>query len=68
MKHERYEIEPRPRALGRGWQLHFIARDMETGTEIEIGASSFPAEIDEDTQAAYADAMQTGEDWLAIEE
>jgi hypothetical protein len=64
MKHERYEIEPRPVAVGGGWRLRLIGRDLETGVEIELGGGVFPVEPGEDERGAYADAMQTGQEWL----
>jgi hypothetical protein len=64
MKHERFEIEPRPAAVGGGWRLRLIGRDLETGVEIELGGGVFPVEPGEDERDAYADAMQTGQEWL----
>ena len=64
MKHERFEIEPRPAAVGGGWRLRLIGRDLETGDEIELGGGVFPVEPGEDERDAYADAMQTGQEWL----
>ena len=37
----RFEVEPRPAALGGGWRLHLIAADPETGAEIEAGGGVF---------------------------
>ena len=62
MKHERFEIEPRPAAVGGGWRLRLIGRDLETGGEIELG--SFQSNPAKDERDAYADAMQTGKEWL----
>lgn len=67
MKPERYEIEPRPAALGGGWRLRLIGRDLETGMETEMGGGVFPVEDGQDTRDAYADAMQTGQEWLDID-
>lgn len=61
---DRYEIEPRPAALGGGWRLHLIGHDLETGEEVEMGGGAFPVEIDEDDRAVYADAAEIGEEWL----
>ena len=44
MKHERFEIEPRPAAVGGGWRLRLIGRDLETGGEIELGGGVFPVD------------------------
>jgi hypothetical protein len=44
MKMCRYEIEPRPAALGGGWRLHLIGHHPETGAEIEMGGRGFPIE------------------------
>jgi hypothetical protein len=61
----RYEIEPRPAALGGGWRLHLIAEDPETGAEVEAGGGVFPdvtePEYDDDPHAA---AMEAGQAWL----
>jgi hypothetical protein len=64
MKHERYEIEPRPVAVGGGWRLRLIGRDLETGGEVDLGGGFFPVEDGEDERDAYADAMQAGQEWL----
>jgi hypothetical protein len=45
-----------------------FAQDPETGADVEMGGGIFPVEFagdDEDNKDAYADAMQTGEEWLA---
>jgi len=63
MKHERFEIEPRPAAVGGGWRLRLIGHDLETGDEIELGGGVFPVEPG-DERDAYADAMETGQEWL----
>jgi hypothetical protein len=47
MKHERFEIEP-PAAVGGGWRLRLIGRDLETDGEIELGGGVFPIEPGED--------------------
>jgi hypothetical protein len=65
MERERFEIEPRPTALGYGWRVHFIERDEETGKESEIDSRDLPVEIGEDENAAYVDAIWAGEEWLA---
>jgi hypothetical protein len=67
MKHERYEIEPRPAAVGSGWRLRLIGRDVETGAEIDLGGGVFPVEVGEDDRDAYTDAMQTGQEWLELD-
>ena len=65
--HERFEIEPRPAAVGGGWRLRLIGRDLETGDEIELGGGVFPVEPGEDERDAYADAMQPAKnDWMRI--
>ena len=67
MRQDRYEIEPRPVALGGGWRLHLFGRDLETGEEIEVGGCVFPVDNREADKAAYADAMRFGEDWLRLD-
>lgn len=61
----RYEIEPRPAALGGGWRLHLIAENPETGAEIEAGGGVFPdateLEYDDDPHTA---AIEAGQAWL----
>ena len=61
----RYEIEPRPAALGGGWRLHFFGHDMETGEEIEMNSGVVPLRGGEDEVSAYADAVWVGDEWLA---
>jgi hypothetical protein len=39
----RYEIEPRPAALGGGVRLYLYGPDQETGEEIELGGGVFPS-------------------------
>lgn len=76
----RYEIDPRPN-LGGGWRLRLIEQcdgvDIEMGggvfpsertvpterTGLSVGTVPFESGLEQD--AAYADAVQTGEDWLA---
>jgi hypothetical protein len=60
----RYEIEPRAPALGGGWKLRLLQREPD-GMEIEMGGGVFPPEDGISEDDAYADALQTGEDWLA---
>ena len=67
MKPDRYEIVPRPSAVGGGWRLHLIGRDPETGQELELGGGVFPVQDGQDDADAYNDAMQTGQDWLHID-
>ena len=67
MKRERYEIDPRPAALGGGWQLRPIARDEETGEEIHMGGGAIPAAEGEDDKDAYAELLEMADDWLAVE-
>lgn len=64
IKSDRYEIEPRPRAVGGGWRLRLYGKDLETGQEIEMGGAAFPVEDDQDEQDAYEEAMRTGFEWL----
>lgn len=68
MNATRYQIEPRPSALGEGWQLRLFDTDPETGQDVEMGGGVFPASAygtEEDaSKDAYADAMQTGQDRL----
>ena len=69
MKHERFEIEPRPAAVGGGWRLRLIGRDLETGGEIELGGASF-LEPGEDEGDAYVDAhaKPAKKGWMRIVE
>ncbi len=68
MRSDRYEIEPRPLPMGGGWRIRFFGRDLETGQEIEMGGGVFPVEDGQDEKDAYADAMQTGKEWLQAQE
>lgn len=59
-----YEVNPRPPELGGGWRL----RLLEDGEE--MGGGVFPPVDDiedakEADHAAYLDALDVGEDWLA---
>jgi hypothetical protein len=65
MKMCRYEIEPRPAALGGAWPLHLIGNDPETGAEIEMGGGVFPIESNVGEKEAFADGLETGQLWLA---
>ncbi|HUD73738.1 MAG TPA: hypothetical protein VMQ76_01600 [Terracidiphilus sp.] len=67
MKRERFEIDPRPAEVGGGWQLRLIGRDEETGEEIDMGGGSVPAVEGEEDKDAYADLLEVGEDWLAVD-
>lgn len=62
----RFEIEPRAAELGGGWRLRLLQEEPD-GSEIEMGGGVFPPEPEQgiSTDDAYADALQTGEDWLA---
>ncbi len=64
---ERYEIEPRPVALGGGWRLHVFGYDLETGESVEMGGGVFPVQLGEDPKDAYADAIETAQSWLAVD-
>ncbi len=57
----RYEINPRSVKLGGGLQLRLIEDDAE------VGGGEFPADPSDKggTDDAYADALRTGEEWLA---
>lgn len=55
----RYEIDPRPAALGGGWRLRLLE------DETEVGGGVFPLEQTVTSDDAYADAFDTGESWLA---
>jgi len=48
--------------------IRFFGRDLETGQEIEMGGGVFPVEDGQDEKDAYADAMQTGQEWLQAQE
>jgi hypothetical protein len=67
MKRERFEIDPRPAEVGGGWQLRLIGRDEETGEEIDMGGGAVPAVDGEDDKDAYAELVEVGEVWLAVE-
>jgi len=64
----RYEIVPRPTALGGGWNLRLIGRDLETGQESEMGGGVFPIQDGEDARDAYQDAYGAGLDWLQVDD
>ncbi len=68
MRSERYEIEPRPLPVGGGWRIRFFGRDLETGQEIKTGGGVIPLQDGQDTEDAYADAIQTGQEWLQAQE
>ncbi len=59
----RYEIEPRSLELGGGWRLRLLEQSPD-GQEIEMGGGVFPVEDDGSGDAAYAEALDAGEDWL----
>ena len=64
VRRNRYEIEPRPAALGGVWRLRLFGQDPETGEDIEMGGGVFPGESSEDfgeVYDAHADAMQGGQ-------
>jgi hypothetical protein len=61
----RFEIEPRPAALGPGWRLSLL--EQAPGfEEMEVGGGVFPFVVnDQDSEReAYADALQVAEEWL----
>ena len=65
-----FEIEPRPAAVGCGWQLHLFERDAETGELLEVAVGYFPVpadvvNLDDALEQAYTSATETGTDWLA---
>jgi hypothetical protein len=66
MKHERYEINPRPLNVGGGYQLHLIGRDLETGEEVFLGGAVFPVDAPEEDAEVLGDAMETGEGWVVL--
>lgn len=53
-----YEINPRPKELGGGYQLRLL-EDSE-----EVGGGVFPADNEEGENAAYENAMATAQTWL----
>jgi hypothetical protein len=64
--HYRFEIEPRPLALGPGWQLRLLEKAPGCD-EIEVGGGVFPFVINDDQDskgAAYADALEVADEWL----
>lgn len=67
MNADRYEIEPRPEALGGGWKLHVFGKDPETGESLEIGGGVFPVQLGQDPQDAYTDALETAQNWMAVD-
>lgn len=68
MNADRYEIVPRPDALGGGWRLHVFGKDPESGETIEIGGGVFPVLEGQDSRDVYADALETAQTWLAVDE
>lgn len=65
----RYEIEPRPAAVGGGWRLRLFEGEKE------VGGGVFPPfclgpKCDDETASrfAHADAQKTGHVWLASKE
>jgi len=64
----RYEIEPRPPALGEGWRLYLYEENPETGEVVDMGGGVFPVAAygsgEKAFKEVYADAMRNGEDWL----
>lgn len=56
----RYEVHPRPAELGGGWRLYLYEDD------VDVGGGVFPADPADKVamDAAYADALETGESWL----
>ena len=67
MNADRYEIEPRPAALGGGWRLRLFCLDPETGESIEVGGGVFPVAAGEDDKDAYRDAMETAQECMGPE-
>jgi len=65
---DRYEIEPRPNAVGGGWRLRLFGKDLETGQDVEMGGGVFPVEEGQDDKDAYAEAMLTGQEWVQAQE
>jgi hypothetical protein len=63
----RYDLEPRPAALGGGWRLHLIAEDPETGAEVEVAGGVFPLPAEPEDGDPQSEAVETGEAWLAQE-
>jgi hypothetical protein len=51
--------------LGGGYRLRLLTRDLETGQVTEMGGGVFPIEEGIEDKDAHADAVQTGEDWVA---
>jgi hypothetical protein len=60
----RFEIERRSVDFGGGWNLRFIKRDAENGTEIEVGGGVFPATSKDEALDAYVDALSVAEEWI----
>jgi hypothetical protein len=63
MPDHRFEIAPRPAVLGGGWQLRLFQQQPD-GVELEIGGGVFPPGEGISADDAYADALQTGEEWV----
>ena len=60
----RYEIDPRPVELGGGWRLRLLEDDEEMGGGVFPPLDDFE-DAQEADKAAYADAVEEGENWLA---
>ena len=66
MAERRFEVSPRPAELGGGWNLRLFEQEPD-GTEIEMGGGAFPVTADITEADAYADAFETGHEWLGPE-
>lgn len=65
----RYEIEPRPAALGGGWRLRLFEGEKEVGGGVFPHAYYGPECDDEAALGfAHADAQEVGGNWLASKE
>ena len=64
MKHERFETEPRPAAVGGGWAPAFDWSRFGNRWRDRAWWRRLSSRPGEDERDAYADAMQTGQEWL----
>lgn len=61
----RYEIEPRPAAVGSGWCLRLYEDGQEVGGGIFPPTYSDDWDDEEASRLAHAEAQDLGEHWLA---
>jgi hypothetical protein len=66
MAERRFEITPRASELGGGWNLRFLEQQPD-GSDIEMGGGVFPVTEGMTEQDTYADAYETGLNWIGPE-